>query len=206
MDRESGPCASSSLSRARRRQDQSGRRVGAPPRDGLRMARGCTSSRRLKVKVTSGASDIQTAARNRSPVGPTEEEGLVVEQERPIHHHLHWGARERHLDPRCRRGTILVVRRRDRLVPLASVLWSPTIKPSTTCLRHKADASPGTLAPHARHRQGRSSLPRDLDGLYDVSPDGKQVVYTNVGPDGKSQLWLAPMDRSSPRTANRSFR
>jgi DNA-binding winged helix-turn-helix (wHTH) protein/WD40 repeat protein len=33
---------------------------------------------------------------------------------------------------------------------------------------------------------------------YDVSPDGKQVVYTSVGRDGRSQLWLAPMDKSSP--------
>jgi DNA-binding winged helix-turn-helix (wHTH) protein/Tol biopolymer transport system component len=33
---------------------------------------------------------------------------------------------------------------------------------------------------------------------YDVSPDGKQVVYTSVDHDGRSQLWLAPMDRSSP--------
>jgi DNA-binding winged helix-turn-helix (wHTH) protein/Tol biopolymer transport system component len=33
---------------------------------------------------------------------------------------------------------------------------------------------------------------------YDVSPDGKQVVYTSVGRDGRSQLWLAPTDRSSP--------
>ena len=32
---------------------------------------------------------------------------------------------------------------------------------------------------------------------YDVSPDGKQIVYTSVGRDGKSQLWLAPMDRTS---------
>jgi DNA-binding winged helix-turn-helix (wHTH) protein/Tol biopolymer transport system component len=33
---------------------------------------------------------------------------------------------------------------------------------------------------------------------FDVSPDGKQVVYTSVGRDGRSQLWLAAMDRSSP--------
>jgi hypothetical protein len=33
---------------------------------------------------------------------------------------------------------------------------------------------------------------------YDVSPDGKQVVYTTVSGDGRSQLWLAPIDRSSP--------
>ena len=32
---------------------------------------------------------------------------------------------------------------------------------------------------------------------YDVSPDDKQVVYATAGSDGKSQLWLAPIDRSS---------
>jgi eukaryotic-like serine/threonine-protein kinase len=33
---------------------------------------------------------------------------------------------------------------------------------------------------------------------YNVSPDGKEVVYAASVPNGKSQLWLAPMDRSSP--------
>jgi DNA-binding winged helix-turn-helix (wHTH) protein/Tol biopolymer transport system component len=33
---------------------------------------------------------------------------------------------------------------------------------------------------------------------YDVSPDGKQVVYATAVRNGKSQLWLAPTDRSSP--------
>ena len=33
---------------------------------------------------------------------------------------------------------------------------------------------------------------------YDVSPDGKQVVYTAGARGGPSQLWLAPVDRSSP--------
>jgi DNA-binding winged helix-turn-helix (wHTH) protein/Tol biopolymer transport system component len=32
---------------------------------------------------------------------------------------------------------------------------------------------------------------------YDVSPDEKQVVYATAGRDGKPQLWLAPIDRSS---------
>ena len=40
---------------------------------------------------------------------------------------------------------------------------------------------------------------------YDVSPDDKQVVYATAGSDGKSQLWLAPVDRSSaPRQIGRS--
>jgi DNA-binding winged helix-turn-helix (wHTH) protein/Tol biopolymer transport system component len=33
---------------------------------------------------------------------------------------------------------------------------------------------------------------------YDVSPDGKQAVYSAAGSDGKTQMWLAPLDRSSP--------
>jgi eukaryotic-like serine/threonine-protein kinase len=33
---------------------------------------------------------------------------------------------------------------------------------------------------------------------YHVSPDDKQVVYAASVPGGKSHLWLAPMDRSSP--------
>ena len=40
---------------------------------------------------------------------------------------------------------------------------------------------------------------------YDVSPDDKQVVYATAGRDGKSQLWLAPIDRSSaPRQIGHS--
>jgi len=33
---------------------------------------------------------------------------------------------------------------------------------------------------------------------YDVSTDGRQVVYATAVRNGKSQLWLAPIDRSSP--------
>ena len=33
---------------------------------------------------------------------------------------------------------------------------------------------------------------------YDVSPDGRQVVYATATEDGKSQLWIAAIDRSSP--------
>jgi len=35
---------------------------------------------------------------------------------------------------------------------------------------------------------------------FDISPDGKQVVYTTSFSDGTTQLWLAPVDRSSPAT------
>jgi len=33
---------------------------------------------------------------------------------------------------------------------------------------------------------------------FDISPDGKQVVYTTASRDGTMQLWIAPVDRSIP--------
>ena len=33
---------------------------------------------------------------------------------------------------------------------------------------------------------------------FDLSPDGKQAVYTTATPEGTTELWLAPVDRSSP--------
>lgn len=35
---------------------------------------------------------------------------------------------------------------------------------------------------------------------FDISPDGKQAVYTTLARDGTTQLWVAPVDRSSPAT------
>jgi DNA-binding winged helix-turn-helix (wHTH) protein/Tol biopolymer transport system component len=35
---------------------------------------------------------------------------------------------------------------------------------------------------------------------FDLSPDGKEVVYTTASKDGSTQLWVAPVDRSSPAT------
>lgn len=32
---------------------------------------------------------------------------------------------------------------------------------------------------------------------FDLSPDGKRVVYTTVASDGTTQMWLAPLDRTS---------
>ncbi len=35
---------------------------------------------------------------------------------------------------------------------------------------------------------------------FDISPDGKEVVYTTGATDGTTELWLAPLDRNSPPT------
>ena len=35
---------------------------------------------------------------------------------------------------------------------------------------------------------------------FDLSPDGKQVLYATAASDGKAPLWVAPVDRSLPAT------
>jgi hypothetical protein len=40
---------------------------------------------------------------------------------------------------------------------------------------------------------------------YDISPDGKEVLYSSASSDGR-ELWWAPLDSSSPAQANRCFR
>ena len=41
-------------------------------------------------------------------------------------------------------------------------------------------------------------LPGVLVTRYDVSPDGKRLAYAALDPEGRSSLWLAPMDRHRP--------
>lgn len=41
-------------------------------------------------------------------------------------------------------------------------------------------------------------LPGTAMTAFDISPDGKLVVYTAAASSGSTQLWLAPADRSSP--------
>jgi DNA-binding winged helix-turn-helix (wHTH) protein/Tol biopolymer transport system component len=66
-------------------------------------------------------------------------------------------------------------------------------------LRHQ-DANTGTELWRLTLDTGKSEavFPGTSMNSYDLSPDGKQVVYTSVGRYSISQLWLAPIDRSSP--------
>ncbi len=46
--------------------------------------------------------------------------------------------------------------------------------------------------------RARRLLPDYLTEHYNVSPDGKRVVFLSVDEAGHSQIWLAPLDASSP--------
>ena len=66
-------------------------------------------------------------------------------------------------------------------------------------LRHGSDGL-GTELWRMTVKSGKSEsvFPGVSMVAYDVSPDGKQVVYAAATRGGTTQLWLAPVDRSSP--------
>jgi DNA-binding winged helix-turn-helix (wHTH) protein/Tol biopolymer transport system component len=130
--------------------------------------------------------------------GPSEEEGLAVERDGRsiitsigVHESSIWihdAAGERSLSSE---GEIAAA--------LSPPSFGPDDKTLYYLLRHK-DANAGPELWRLTLDTGKSEpvFPGTSMDSYDVSPDGKQVVYTSVGRDDISQLWLAPIDRSSP--------
>ena len=78
----------------------------------------------------------------------------------------------------------------------------PSFSPDGQAL-HYLRESPGSARElwRADVKSGRNEpvLPGIAMGEYDISPDGKEVVFSTQPAAGKpSQLWVAPMDRSAP--------
>ena len=130
-------------------------------------------------------------------IGPAEEEGLAVEQNgrsivTSIGEHessiwIHDAAGER---PLSSEGEIAAYFSPPSFAAGDKVLYY--------LLSHHADAYPELLRLTLDTGKSEAVFPGISMDAYDVSPDGKRVVFTSVGRDGRSQLWLAPMDRSSP--------
>jgi DNA-binding winged helix-turn-helix (wHTH) protein/Tol biopolymer transport system component len=130
-------------------------------------------------------------------IGPSEEEGMAVEQNgrsiiTSIGEHesaiwIHDAAGERSLSSE---GEIVA--------DISPPSFGADDRTLYYLLRQKGDVYPELWRLTLDTGKGEAVFPGTSMVAYDVSPDGKQVVYTSVGRDGRSQLWLAPMDRSSP--------
>jgi Tol biopolymer transport system component len=130
--------------------------------------------------------------------GPSEEYGLVVEQDGRsiisavgVHESSIWihdAAGERSLSSE---GEIVASH--------SPPAFGPDDKNLYYLLRHK-DTNGGPELWRLTLETGKSEavFPGTSMVSYDVSSDGRQVVYTSVDRDGRSQLWIAPIDRSSP--------
>jgi DNA-binding winged helix-turn-helix (wHTH) protein/Tol biopolymer transport system component len=130
--------------------------------------------------------------------GPSEEYGLAVEQDGQsiitsigVHESSIWihdAAGERSLSSE---GEIAA--------SLSPPIFGPDDKTLYYLLRHKdGNAGPELWRMTLDTGKSEAVFPGTSMDSYDVSPDGKQVVYTSVDRDGRSELWLAPIDRSSP--------
>ncbi len=130
-------------------------------------------------------------------VGPSEEEGLVVERSgRSIITSI--GAHESAIWIHDAAGERSLSSEGEIVTNPSPPSFGADDKSLYYLLRHKADASPELWRLTLDTGKAEAVFPGTSMDVYDLSPDGKQVVFTNVGPGGKSQLWLAPMDRSSP--------
>lgn len=129
--------------------------------------------------------------------GPMEEEGIAVEQtgkslitsvgmsQNAIW--IHDDAGER---PLSSEGDVLAIWSPPAFSQDGSVLYY--------LLRHGQDDAPAELW-RTNVQSGKSEpvLPGISMLSFDVSPDDRQVVYETYDPSGKSQIWVAPIDRSS---------
>lgn len=130
--------------------------------------------------------------------GPSEEEGLAVEQDgRSVISSI--GARESSIWIHDAAGERSLSSEGEIVADLSPPSFGADDK-TLYYLLHHHDANAGPELWRLTLDTGKSEavFPGTSMNSYNVSPDGKQVVYTSTGRDGQSQIWLAPMDRSSP--------
>jgi len=131
-------------------------------------------------------------------VGPSEEEGLAVEPDgRSVITSI--GAQESSIWMHDAAGERSLSSEGEIVADASPPSFGADDKTLYYLLRHqKADADAELWRFTLDTGKSEAVFPGTSMIDYDVSPDGKQIVYTRAGSDGRSQLWLAPIDRSSP--------
>lgn len=129
--------------------------------------------------------------------GPTEEEGVAVEPEGHalitsvgVHQSAIWIHDGKGDRPLSSEGEVV------------GQLSSPTFGPDANALYYLFRSGEGSNAELWRTMVDSGKSESVFPGIsmiaFDISPNGKQVVYTTAGSDGTTRLWVAPLDRSSP--------
>ena len=130
-------------------------------------------------------------------LGPTEEEGVAVEPEGHalitsvgVHESSIWihdGGGER---PLSSEGEVVG--------GFSPPSFSPDLRTIYYLLRRGEGAGAELWRTVVNSGKSEAVFPGISMIAYDVSADGKQVVYSTAVPGGTTQLWLAPVDRSVP--------
>ncbi len=130
--------------------------------------------------------------------GPTEEEGIAVEPTGRsvitsvgVHESAIWIHDAEGERPLSSEGEV------------AGYLSPPSFSPDGTMIYYllrRGQEGPGAELWRTFVSSGKSEavFPGTSMVAYDVSPDGKQVVYATAASGGTTQIWLATVDRSMP--------
>ncbi|HEY1951091.1 MAG TPA: winged helix-turn-helix domain-containing protein [Bryobacteraceae bacterium] len=130
-------------------------------------------------------------------LGPTEEEGVAVERDgrsvitsMGVHESAIWIHNAGGDRPLSSEGEIINYG--------SPPSFSANSKAIYYLLQHQSQSNSGPELWRMMVDSGKSEavFPGTSMLSYDVSPDGKQVVYSASAPGGKSELWLAPIDGS----------
>jgi DNA-binding winged helix-turn-helix (wHTH) protein/Tol biopolymer transport system component len=130
--------------------------------------------------------------------GPTDEQGLAVE---PLGHSLITSVGVEQSDIWIHEPT-----GERSLTSEGQVVayWSPPVFSQDDSLlyyllqRHPEGSDPELWRTTVESGKSEPVFPGISMFGFDISQDGKRVVYVTSAPGGKTQLWLAPVDRSSP--------
>jgi DNA-binding winged helix-turn-helix (wHTH) protein/Tol biopolymer transport system component len=129
--------------------------------------------------------------------GPTEEDGIAVEPggralitSVGVHESSLWIHDERGERPLSSEGEVVATLSTPAFSPDASVVYY---------LLRRGESSDAELWRTVVDSGKSDAVFSGISMIdFDISPDGKQVVYTTAGRDGTMQLWIAPVDGSLP--------
>jgi DNA-binding winged helix-turn-helix (wHTH) protein/Tol biopolymer transport system component len=130
--------------------------------------------------------------------GPTEEHGLAVERDG---HSIitSIGARVSAIWIHDASGERSMSSEGEIIAGLTPPVFAADDKTLYYLLRHHpAGAEPELWSMSTDSGESAAVFPGVSMSAFDISPDGKQVVYSTAAPDKKSQLWIAPTDKSWP--------
>ena len=130
--------------------------------------------------------------------GPAEEEGLAVEQDgRSVITSI--GVHESAIWIHDAEGDRSLSSEGEIAANISPPSFAADDKTLYYLLRHQpAGSGPELWRMTVDSSKSEAVFPGISMFAYDVSPDGKHVVYSTADRDGRSHLWLAPIDRSSP--------
>lgn len=131
--------------------------------------------------------------------GPTEEHGIAMEPDgRALitsvgaHESAIWMHDERGERPLSSEGEVVG--------GLSPPVFSPDARIVYYLLRQREGSSAELWRTVVDSGKSEAVFPGISMTAFDLSRDGKQVVYTTAASDGSTQLWLTPEDRSLPAT------